>query len=915
MKLNKSYNTLDVIPMKLAKVLFAFIFLIATYSLISYIKYDFVAFDFFEKAHSKGISFDDVLRLKNHELVNPVHFKVNKSDDIFVIDTEDKSFKYLTIHVNYLSVRNTPIEIGYISSAQPLVRDVYLLRPGINVYKLRQNIPIDRIAIKSADDVTYVVGISGLSVDGTFSYKTMPLILATTLILLLILCKIKRFREWFACFAAPAFEYGNAFKAYFSQNLMKLVKVLFAFIFLIATYSLISYIKYDFVAFDFFEKAHSKGISFDDVLRLKNHELVNPVHFKVNKSDDIFVIDTEDKSFKYLTIHVNYLSVRNTPIEIGYISSAQPLVRDVYLLRPGINVYKLRQNIPIDRIAIKSADDVTYVVGISGLSVDGTFSYKTMPLILATTLILLLILCKIKRFREWFACFAAPAFEYGNALKAYFSLNVVGVLFVMVLTAASFGFMVTNFTLSIDEELEMMGPRDIGWIGYGRFGTYFLNKLFLVNERVTPFFTDFSAALLLGIAAILFVMNFAETVGHKARQPLLIAIFGGLFLSVPLVIGEYMSFGVYNMALGLGYVLVAASIYFSARYCLSRKFNDLFWAVSPLFIAISIYQSFIGLYVTCVIFSLLLFFVKGSHSCVWRDVIVKAVFHFFILTFAVGLYLLLNKYFQATITPAYGYVGNIVGWGKGVPLLEVVATTFQKVVSILMGKGDDSGVVILFTTFAFGLYLVAKLICLKSISQALMFIVLGLSFIISPFILMLALGASLPGRALQALPFFIAGAWYLMLMFPISNSVKFISIGLSSYLIFIQLQFLNSMFYGDYLRFQQDQFLGRRIMSTLESEAIDYKKRPLVFIGSRKLDSSFLISKTNSGGKSFFEDQSQMYRMTYFLGSLGYNVITPTYEEMAEGKMFSNEMSIWPNPNGVKISNNLIIVKLSEILP
>jgi hypothetical protein len=152
-------------------------------------------------------------------------------------------------------------------------------------------------------------------------------------------------------------------------------------------------------------------------------------------------------------------------------------------------------------------------------------------------------------------------------------------------------------------------------------------------------------------------------------------------------------------------------------------------------------------------------------------------------------------------------------------------------------------------------------------------------------------------------------------MFPISNRVKYISIILPAYLILVQLQFLNSMFYGDNLRFQQDQFLGRQIISTLESEGIDYKNRPLVFIGSRKLDSSFLISKTNSGGKSFFEDQSQMYRMTYFLGSLGYNVITPTYEEMAEANMFNEEMSIWPNPNSVKISNNLIIVKLSEILP
>jgi hypothetical protein len=120
------------------------------------------------------------------------------------------------------------------------------------------------------------------------------------------------------------------------------------------------------------------------------------------------------------------------------------------------------------------------------------------------------------------------------------------------------------------------------------------------------------------------------------------------------------------------------------------------------------------------------------------------------------------------------------------------------------------------------------------------------------------------------------------------------------------------MFYGDYLRYQEDSFVGHQVVLTLEANDINYKKKPLVFVGSRKLDSSILISKINSGGKSFFEDESQMYRMTYFINSLGYNVITPTYEEMALGRQSSVGMMNWPMANSVKEFDDMIVVKLSE---
>lgn len=691
------------------------------------------------------------------------------------------------------------------------------------------------------------------------------------------------------------------------------IEIIILFISFFAAYSFVSYVKYDFVDFNFFEKAQSQGVSFDEVLKLKKSRLVSPIHFKVDRNETIFSFDVEKREFKYLTVYVNYLSIREGQIKISYLKDELVVAQDTFNLKSGLNVYKLPSKIRVDKVNIYSISEATYVVGVSGLSIDTSFNQHFFPIVVSFLIVSVLLMLRLKQFRYYLISLIEPILEYGKAIRNFLKLNISGVFLVITLNIASFGFMVSNFTLSIDEELEMMGPRDIGWVGYGRFGTYFLNKLFVVNERFTPFFTDFSAAFLLGFASLLFMLNFEETSNSKTKGPLLIGVFCGLFMSMPLVMGEYMSFGVYNMALGLGYIFVATSIYFSKKFFLEKNLYKLFFAIASLSCATSIYQSFIGVYIACTIFGILIVIFERARSYVFRDIVAEIFFNCFILIFSLVVYLLLNKYFQSTITPAYGYIGNIVGWNKGLAPLEVLGVTFEKITSILLGRFDRSGVVVLATTFAFGVYTVARALRLDSIRGAFMLVFFALCFVLSPFVIMLGLGAPLPGRALQALPLFLGGSWYLMLKYPVGKCGKYISIFASLYLIVIQLQFLNAMFYGDYLRYQQDSFLGRQIMMTLEAKEIDYKKKPLVFIGSRKLDASPLISTVNSGGKSFFEDESQMYRMTYFLGSLGYSVITPTYEEMAEGKKFSGEMLNWPSSRSVKILDNLLVVKLSEI--
>lgn len=105
--------------------------------------------------------------------------------------------------------------------------------------------------------------------------------------------------------------------------------------------------------------------------------------------------------------------------------------------------------------------------------------------------------------------------------------------------------------------------------------------------------------------------------------------------------------------------------------------------------------------------------------------------------------------------------------------------------------------------------------------------------------------------------------------------------------------------------------MGRQLIHQIETQGINYRQYPIVFLGQHKFDSTKLISKINSGGRSFFDDSSQPYRMTYFLKTLGYQVILPTEADAAKA-LKVEPMKIWPESGSIVFKEDLIIVKLSH---
>lgn len=90
-------------------------------------------------------------------------------------------------------------------------------------------------------------------------------------------------------------------------------------------------------------------------------------------------------------------------------------------------------------------------------------------------------------------------------VKKYIEKNKKAVIVGMIFTFICFGFMLTNFTVSIDEETWILSQKQsVLWLQQGRFGIWLLNLLFTKGGNYAPFLWDVLAIICWNIAGVIF---------------------------------------------------------------------------------------------------------------------------------------------------------------------------------------------------------------------------------------------------------------------------------------------------------------------------------------------------------------------------------------------------------------------------
>ena len=482
--------------------------------------------------------------------------------------------------------------------------------------------------------------------------------------------------------------------------------------------------------------------------------------------------------------------------------------------------------------------------------------------------------------------------------------------FAIGLSLLVYGLELTNFTLSIDEELHSYGaPSWRAWASQGRWG------MALLCYVLPPFSTlPLLATLLfcLGLAASALLL--APIVARNRVETL---VFVGTFVSCPIWmhIAEFNTLS-WGFAVGLFSVAVASA-------CL--RIGGMWAAVAAglcLAFAIGIYQSLVLLYAVIGI----VLWVRGEafwgadesmstqqRQRVLRDTalsILVGVLTYYGVHRAVLVlsridlvyldnYVRLIEFTDAetrhgAVTRTLKYIRGLLsgqdatflGWGWGVLLLPWI--------------GFFAGVVKLFRS---------RTETLTNRLGSIVALLVILSIVFAPVIVS---AGSIPNRALVALPLF-----YSLLTV---NAFRFWGAGYGlrwcafAFALFVSWWISTALFHAEGIARQRDQVMATRVMQRIEEVGRNAFPSgiPLAVIGEWQHERDGDARRVEIFGTSFFEhDGGNVYRIVNYLRLLGLRNVQPLPVVAVRDRLAEVvEMPAWPEPGAVTRLGDMIVLKL-----
>lgn len=502
----------------------------------------------------------------------------------------------------------------------------------------------------------------------------------------------------------------------------------------------------------------------------------------------------------------------------------------------------------------------------------------------------------------------------------YFKKNkpLCGVVFFMAIL--SYWFPLTHFTLSIDEEIALFSDSNITlWSEQGRFGIAFI-KFLLQYSQTNSITSTFLAVSAVIVSGIIWSYTLYSSLNHEEEKldiPGLISAF--IFVTFP-AFSENIGFSMMSFELGIGWIIISIATLFAAKWAIFNKGKMyMFCSIILTTFATSIYQSFITVYISGVILTLVLFlhslrkrnesFTTGS----FLGIIGK---YLSILAISLVFYKLIDKVVGIFITPS-AYIDSFIAWGRDEPV-KIVRNLLGNFKALIAGELIYGSHIVLMSTVAILLILMVfiyKMIFVqngRNITSMLLISLVG--FISTPFLMALLIGTPLPIRANLILTLFVSSAWYLFYIIIEKKIVRVLVVVCIILMGFYQSMALSQLFYSDYNRYQEDVKLAHQIgYRVLSLNVGELPTQPVVFVGSHTQQERANVIKQEVLGYSFFEwDGGNPARIRRFMQSLGYNYNAPSEEQRKRALQISKQMPIWPDIDSVAIKDGIIIVNLSK---
>jgi hypothetical protein len=464
---------------------------------------------------------------------------------------------------------------------------------------------------------------------------------------------------------------------------------------------------------------------------------------------------------------------------------------------------------------------------------------------------------------------------------------------------ASYGFAMTTFSLSIDDEVFLQEDHSRVWITSDRFGIFAI-KFALDDVFPLPFFNTFISCLVLGLSALAWCFLFVRASEGRLARSMALIVFAVFFSTLP-ANAYYLTFDIYNIEVSFGHLFAALGVFSLYVYKVERRSVIFLFLTVLLFTAcIAIYQSFVfvlfaGLFAAMMV---------ASAATIARDTVLR----FLILGCAlILLATVLHFGLSRALRPQQAeYIDVFFNWGK-LDRNFIIAWLTRTTLATLSGEGFVGGVSV---PIALCAGVAGALTCVFKGRQLLLVPTLMLGLVAAPFLLSLALGTAMPLRTQQTLSLAF-GSFFLLfaLAFAEWRFTGPILAIVGIWFFFSNGQANTRLFLTEYLTYQRDVVIANEIARRLTDRG--WEGEPLAIVATGRLPAQkgrFLVQSETFGGS--FLDWDNGSRLPYFMLHLGYTFLGPTAAERQLAQESAKTMPSWPSADSVRLAGKLAVVKL-----
>lgn len=486
--------------------------------------------------------------------------------------------------------------------------------------------------------------------------------------------------------------------------------------------------------------------------------------------------------------------------------------------------------------------------------------------------------------------------------------------------------------IGIDTEdiIHIQGDFYGGWLNTGRQGLYALKGL-MDSLAFKPYMAGLMTIVLFAVAVNAFFLLWDKALAQQKNGKVLPWMAGGLFIIAHPILTEQFYFTLQSVEICIGFCLTAVSLYLILGYGEGKELWKLLTASVILILNFSIYQAFVVVFIFGTVSVLLADgiskFQRGHEITAQK--LLKGLLPY-LLVFLVAFFI--NTWITKCFFGSSDYLGGQILWGK-FDIMDNFRAIAGHVLNVLSGSGQ------VYYHFSFGL-LSLVVICLvmfvcilfvkeKGQRSAVFVLLFYLAALFAtPFLMTVVCGGAPVIRSQLVLPFLTGFLAYLAVTL-LSGYVKLqtcmgkLAVAVLSLICVIgiwwQTSLSMSLYYTDELRYAQDEYLGRELITEID-KVREGANLPVAIVGTKPFSPNNACVMGEMIGKSFFDHDADVEpeyywstrRMLGFLHVLGADYNQAHAYRFGDVVNYSMGMPSWPAEGCVAVYDGMIVVKLSD---